>query len=80
MSLENLQNDSETDKYLHDMGKLALKIYKALYGLDIRAQNTELTRLRLENKRLSELLRSTSREYNSLNEKYKKNKESINSE
>lgn len=62
------------------MGKLALKIYKALYGLDIEAQNTELTRLRLENKRLSELLRSTSREYNSLNEKYKKNKESINSE
>lgn len=62
------------------MGKLALKIYKALYGLDIEAQNTELTRLRLENKRLSELLRSTSREYNSLNDKYKKNKESINSE
>ena len=62
------------------MGKLALKIYKALYGLDIEAQNTELTRLRLENKRLSELLRSISREYNSLNEKYKKNKESINSE
>ena len=43
------------------MGKLALKIYKALYGLDIEAQSTELTRLRLENKRLSELLRSTSR-------------------
>ena len=62
------------------MGKLALKIYKALYGLDIEAQNTELTRLRLENKRLSELLRSTSREYNSLNEKYKKNKESINTQ
>ena len=62
------------------MGKLALKIYKALYGLDIEAQSNELVRLRLENKRLSELLRSTSREYNSLNEKYKKNKESINSE
>ena len=28
------------------MGKLALKIYKALYGLDIEAQSTELTRLR----------------------------------
>lgn len=54
------------------MGKLALKIYKTLYGLDIEAQNIELVRLRLENKRLSELLRSTSREYNSLNEKYKK--------
>ena len=62
------------------MGKLALKIYKALYGLDIEAQNTELIRLRLENKRLSELLRSTSREYNSLNEKYKKKKESIKTE
>ena len=57
------------------MGKLALKIYKTLYGLDIEAQNIELVRLRLENKRLSELLRSTSREYNSLNDKYKKAKE-----
>lgn len=57
------------------MGKLALKIYKTLYGLDIGAQNIELVRLRLENKRLSELLRSTSREYNSLNDKYKKAKE-----
>ena len=57
------------------MGKLALKIYKTLYGLDIEAQNIELVRLRLENKRLSELLRSTSREYNSLNDKYKKVKE-----
>ena len=62
------------------MGKLALKIYKALYGLDIEAQNMELIRLRLENKRLSELLRSTSREYNFLNEKYKKKKESIKTE
>lgn len=62
------------------MGKLALKIYKALYGLDIEAQSSELARLRLENKRLSELLRSTSREYNSLNEKYKNKKESLNSE
>ena len=41
------------------MGKLALKIYKALYGLDIEAQCIELTRLRLEKKRLSELMRST---------------------
>lgn len=57
------------------MGKLALKIYKTLYGLDIEAQNIELVRLRLENKRLSELLKSTSREYNSLNDKYKKAKE-----
>lgn len=56
------------------MGKLALKIFKALYGLDIEAQSTELTRLKLENKRLSELLRSTSREYNVLNDKYKKKK------
>ena len=62
------------------MGKLALKIYKALYGLDIEAQSTELTRLRLENKRLSELLRSTSREYNVLNDKYKKKKESLSNE
>ncbi len=62
------------------MGKLALKIYKALYGLDIEAQSTELTRLRLENKRLSELLRSTSREYNALNDKYKKKKESLSNE
>ncbi|WP_300229093.1 hypothetical protein [uncultured Bacteroides sp.] len=62
------------------MGKLALKIYKALYGLDIEAQSTELTRLRLENKRLSELLRSTSREYNILNDKYKKKKESLSNE
>ena len=62
------------------MGKLALKIYKALYGLDIEAQSNELTRLRLENKRLSELLRSTSREYNSLNDKYKKKKESLSNE
>lgn len=57
------------------MGKLALKIYKTLYGLDIETQNIELVRLRLENKRLSELLKSTSREYNSLNDKYKKAKE-----
>lgn len=62
------------------MGKLALKIYKALYGLDIEAQSTELTRLRLENRRLSELLRSTSREYNVLNDKYKKKKESLSNE
>ena len=62
------------------MGKLALKIYKALYGLDIEAQSNELTRLRLENKRLSELLRSTSREYNALNDKYKKKKESLSNE
>lgn len=62
------------------MGKLALKIYKALYGLDIEAQSTELTRLRLENKRLSELLRSTSRVYNILNDKYKKKKESLSNE
>ena len=62
------------------MGKLAIKIYKALYGLDIEAQNIELTRLRLENKRLSELLRSTSREYNSLNERFKRKKESIETE
>lgn len=62
------------------MGKLALKIYKALYGVDIEAQSTELTRLRLENKRLSELLRSTSREYNVLNDKYKKKKESLSNE
>ena len=62
------------------MGKLALKIFKALYGLDIEAQSTELTRLRLENKRLSELLRSTSREYNALNDKYKKKKESLSNE
>lgn len=62
------------------MGKLALKIFKALYGLDIEAQSTELTRLRLENRRLSELLRSTSREYNVLNDKYKKKKESLSNE
>lgn len=62
------------------MGKLALKIFKALYGLDIEAQSTELTRLKLENKRLSELLRSTSREYNVLNDKYKKKKESLSNE
>ncbi|WP_299233779.1 hypothetical protein [uncultured Bacteroides sp.] len=62
------------------MGKLALKIFKALYGLDIEAQSTELTRLRLENKRLSELLKSTSREYNVLNDKYKKKKESLSNE
>lgn len=59
------------------MGKLAFKILKSFYGIDIEAQNSELVRLRLENKRLSELLRSTSREYNSLNEQFKKAKEKI---
>ena len=59
------------------MSSFSQKIIKALCGVDLNSLNNELTRLKLENSRISELLKNTSREYNYLNEKYKKAKECI---
>ncbi len=59
------------------MGNFSNKIIKAFWGIDINSLNDENTRLKHENSRISELLNNTSKEYNILNEKFKKAESSI---
>lgn len=59
------------------MSKFSHKLIKAFWGIDVDGLNHEITRLKLENSRISELLKNTSKEYNTLNEEHKKAKERI---